>query len=679
MSEPGKPIFVARDAGCRIVPSASVRATASVECPTSPRRGNGTCPARARSQEVQSKLRISRVAARAILAVVLLWLGPVSAIAATSLSVLVLFSNSRLAPGNAEVDRGLRAALMDMPAPPVHLFYEFLDSPDFGGEAHERAVIEYLRAKYVSRPPDALLSFSDAAYEFVVRHRQELFPSAPLVYGSVSPATLGRAPAPPGMLGVEVEYDFAGTILQALRWHPGARRLIIVTGSSSRDRAWEDRLRREAPALSGDRQLEFWAGLPTPELLQRLAALDERSVVFTPGYYADGAGALSTPGASAARLAPASGAPVYGPLDTFIGTGVVGGRMPSFEGIGRQAGRLVGQRLLGSAGSERPASVRAPLALHVDWRQARRFGIDETAIPADAVIHFRAPTFWEQYRMLALATFAIIALQAALIAALLIERRRRRAAELMAQKQRAELAHASRLAVAGELTASIAHEINQPLGAVQASADAADLLLQAGGDRRDDLLRIVTRIRRDIMRAGDVIRRLRTLLGRHATEQRPLELGATIAETVGLMAAEASRRGVRVDFEAGRSPCRVLGDVTQIQQVLINLMLNAMDAVAEVGAERRQVEIALAESGAQVRMTVSDRGTGIAAEDLEKVFESFHSSKRGGMGLGLSIARTIVQAHGGRIWAESTPREGSRLHVELPAWHGPPASDGGAA
>ena len=183
-----------------------------------------------------------------------------------------------------------------------------------------------------------------------------------------------------------------------------------------------------------------------------------------------------------------------------------------------------------------------PTKLNVDWRQVRRWQIDEKLIPADAVVHFREPTFWSAYRNAALITAAIILIQAALIATLLIERRRRRNAESAVQKQRTELAHASRLAVAGELTASIAHEINQPLGAIQTSADAADLILQSGGDRREDLVRIVTRIRRDNLRASDVIRRLRALLAKQEPERQQVDLNAALGEVATLLRAEARQR-----------------------------------------------------------------------------------------------------------------------------------------
>jgi signal transduction histidine kinase len=604
--------------------------------------------------------------ARALVAMALC-VSSAAVLAAPSRNLLVLYSNSRLLPGIVAVDRGLRDALADDSALPIHLFSEFLDSPEFGGEAYERTIVAYLSSKYSDQRPQALLAVSDAAFVFLVRHRQELFPEVPLLYASVAPSVLREfAASAQDLVGVPVRYDFAGTIEQALRLHPKARRLVIITGTAPRDRGWEARLRREAPPVAGGREIEFWAGLPTATLLQRVAALDDRTVVFTIGYFVDGAGAPSNPHEAAARLAKASAAPVYGPLDTFIGTGVVGGRMPSFEAVGRQAGMIVVKLFAGVLPAAIAPPALAPTPLHLDWRQVKRFGIDEAAIPADAIVHYREPTFWEQYWLVAIVASAIILLQAALIGALLVERRRRRTAEVAAQKHRVELAHASRLAVAGELTASIAHEINQPLGAVQTSADAADLLLQSDDDCRDDLRRIVTRIRRDSVRASDVIRRLRTLLARHEPERRPFDVGVAMKEVATLMDAEARRRGVTLDFRSGTSPCNVLGDQTQIQQVLINLVLNAMDAIATLESDRRTVVIAAEEADGRVRVSVRDRGKGIAAEDLSKVFDSFYSTKPNGMGLGLSIARTIVEAHGGHILAEGNAGEGATFTFELP-------------
>jgi C4-dicarboxylate-specific signal transduction histidine kinase len=341
--------------------------------------------------------------------------------------------------------------------------------------------------------------------------------------------------------------------------------------------------------------------------------------------------------------------------------------MPSFEDMGRQGGQIVGRLLDGGLPASQRLPEITPTKLQVDWRQINRWGIDKNLIPANTVFHYREPTFWEAYRNAAIITAAVILLQFGLIAALLIERRRRRTAELAVQKQRTELAHASRLAVAGELTASIAHEINQPLGAVQTSADAADLILQGGGDRRDDLLRIVTRIRRDNLRASDVIRRLRALLARHETERQPFDLNVAMSDAATLLRTEARQRKVTLELRLAPAPAYVAGDQTQIQQVLIILALNAMDAVADVPDDRRTVVMSIDSVAGDTSITVRDRGRGIPAEHLARVFDSFFSTKQGGMGLGLSIARTIVEAHGGRISAENRSTEGAVFHVELPA------------
>jgi signal transduction histidine kinase len=587
------------------------------------------------------------------------------AAAAATKTVLVLYANSRLLPGNIAADRGLTAALTSADQS-VRIYSEFLDSPQFGGEAHESLMVAYLRGKYAAVPPDAIVAASDEALIFVFKHRAQLFPTVPVVHEAVSTASLRTLqPMPTDIVGIPNDYDYSGTIAQALRWHPKAQRLVIITGASTRDRAQEARLRREVPGIAGRVAVDFWPALGMATLQSRLSALPADTVVFTTGLFQDGDGELFSPRETAVLIAHASTAPVYGPYETFLGTGVVGGRVPSFEEIGAQTGRILQKLFTGTAPTALNLPSSTSKALHIDWRQAQRWGIAENAIPVGTIVHFKPPSFWEAYRTATMIALAVFFIQAALIAALYLERRRRSAAELTTQNIHTQLAHASRLAVAGELTASIAHEINQPLGAVQMSIDAADMMLQSGTAHRADLIRVINRIQRDNMRASDVIRRLRALLAKHEPERKAFDVGFAIADVLMMLRPEAERRKLSLDSRPPVASLYVAGDRIQIQQVLINLVLNAMDAEAGLAEDRRHVEILMERRDGSILITVNDRGHGIAPENLSELFEPFFSTKQHGMGLGLSIARSIIEAHGGRIWAENRAIQGTAFHVEL--------------
>ncbi|MBK5969396.1 Sensor protein FixL [Thiorhodovibrio litoralis] len=582
--------------------------------------------------------------------------------------VLVLYSHHRLLPANLEFEAGLRETLANA----TEVNAEFLDYPHFDGESYLGALISFLHEKYALRPPTVLLAAADGALDLLLHHRAELFPQVPIIYAGVLRSFLqSHPPLPTDMVGVPIEFDFPGTIELALRLHPRAQRLVVVTGSSALDRDWEAELRDDVSRLPDRISAEFLAGLPTDAVLQRLSALDRDTLVVTPGYFEDGVGHLFSPRQAVELMATASAVPVYGPFDTFIGTGIVGGSMPNFVAMGRQAGRLVNDRLAGDA-PRLPEPL--PQVVNLDWRQIQRWDIDPSAIPEDAILRFKPPTLLEEHATATVVAIVVLLLEAGLIGGLLFERRRRRQIELAAQKQRFELAHASRLAVAGELTGAIAHEINQPLGAILSNADAADLLLASGADRWDELRAILTDIRKDNLRASEVIRRLRALLAKQPVDWHPFDLNAAVRELEPLLRAEARRRGVTLDLRLGGTACLLLGDRIQIQQVLINLVLNAMEATNGLPEARRLVTLSVEREADRLMLVVRDRGPGIAPEHLPQLFDSFFSTKPQGMGLGLSITRTLVEAHGGRVWAESDAGSGSGagavFRVEWPAADG---------
>ena len=512
-----------------------------------------------------------------------------------------------------------------------------------------------------------IVAAGEDALEFLLRNRGDLFPGVPVVHMGIDGSSLRRLPPLPlDVVGVPMDLHLSATLDQALRWHPQARHVVIVTGASDRDLEWEDVEREAVTRFSNRVTVEFLSGLPPATVLKRLGELDANAVVFTAGYFQDGDGRQLSPQDSVKAMTAVARAPVYGPYDTLLGTGIVGGYMATFEGMGRQAAQLAGRLLDGVAPDSLRVAELTPTAMHVDWRQLRRWGIDQKSISRDAVVHFREPTLLEAYWNETIIGVVVFLFQTALIVGLLVERRRRRVAELAEHSLRFELLHASRLAVMGELTGSIAHEINQPLGAILSNADAADLLLESSQDRRETQRTILADIRRDALRAFEIIRRTRALLEKHEVEQRNFELNEAITDVELVLRSEARRRQVRLEVRPAQTAITLVGDRIQIQQVLLNLLLNAMEAVSEVSEDRRTVVLSAERVVDRIVVAVRDRGHGIAHEHLPKVFDSFFSTKGTGMGLGLSIARTLVVAHGGTIRVESGPGEGAAFFVELP-------------
>ncbi|MFM7740198.1 MAG: two-component system sensor histidine kinase NtrB, partial [Planctomycetota bacterium] len=234
-----------------------------------------------------------------------------------------------------------------------------------------------------------------------------------------------------------------------------------------------------------------------------------------------------------------------------------------------------------------------------------------------------------------------------------------------AEEARRELVHASRLAVLSEFTTSIAHEINQPLGAILSNADAAELLLRKPSPPLDEVRQILKDIRNDDLRASEVIRRLRTLLRQGDVERQPIDLNSVVNEVIFILRTEAQRRRVEVGTELSPDAAMVLGDKVHLQQIMLNLMLNGMEAMAQTSGERR-LRLKTEQADGEVIVSVSDTGAGVSCERLPKIFERFFSTKPEGMGMGLAISRSLVEEHGGRIWVESTEGQGSTFRFALP-------------
>jgi len=243
------------------------------------------------------------------------------------------------------------------------------------------------------------------------------------------------------------------------------------------------------------------------------------------------------------------------------------------------------------------------------------------------------------------------------------------------QQLRQEIAHVSRVSIMGQLASALAHEINQPLGAILRNAEAAELFIRHESPDLNEICAILADIRKDDQRASAVISRMRALLKGHSLDARPIEVGELVGEVAALARVDAATRQVMLETNVSLGLPSVNGDRVHLEQVLLNLILNGMDALNGTTQNDRRVTVGARLDGPQsVQIAVSDTGSGIPADDLARVFEPFFTTKSHGMGMGLPISRTIIEAHGGRLWAENNSGGGATFRFTLRA-----AKDSGAA
>jgi C4-dicarboxylate-specific signal transduction histidine kinase len=240
------------------------------------------------------------------------------------------------------------------------------------------------------------------------------------------------------------------------------------------------------------------------------------------------------------------------------------------------------------------------------------------------------------------------------------------------QITRTELNRVARITTIGELTASIAHEVNQPLAAVVANGDACVAWLSHATPNLAEARAAAERMVQGATRASEVIVRIRSLINKAAPERTRVELNRTIEETVALANGQALRNKVTIAFELAPELPAVRADRIQLQQVILNLVVNGLESMAGVNDRPRQLLVRSQPDGAgQVRVSIQDSGIGVSPEEMGRLFEPFYTTRPQGMGMGLPISRSIIEAHGGRLWAESTLSEGSVFQFTLPSEDGP--------
>jgi PAS domain S-box-containing protein len=708
--------------------------------------------------------------------------------------VLILFpSEGWSAPAHRIIYNGMKAIFDQSPVHDVVLSGDVLDPSFATGEVEERKLAEFFRTKYALENIDILIPACPTFLEFILRYRDVMFPGIPIVVCAYPAYELDRLDRKNDLTAVAATVDIAGTIDLAERLRPGLKQIAVVAGNGLLDHYLKS-LAREVFKKRYQGHLKWLdlTGLPFKEMLVRVSRLPESAAILYLGIDEDGTAREYVPAEAMKIISKAANVPLYNLFDSALGYGSVGGCLTNHEDWGRQTAKLVLRVLSGENASSIEPVVISDNPPIIDRREMKRWGLDESALPAGSIVRFRELSLWEQYQWWLIGTLAFICLQTLLIGSLLYHLAKRKHAEkvlgqsesnlrraqeigrigslrydiqedrvtwsagakkifdlpsdstlnyqsfmrlihpddrervnaglqaaregkpydqehrilvgdtvkwvrakfelefnktgksqtatgilqdITARKNteeevsrfRQQLAHVSRVYMVGELSQNLAHEINQPLAAISANAEASKQLLTGKHPDLAEVNEALDDILADNLRAQAVIQRIRHLVKDTPPVYALLDLNDVAAEAVQVMISEASSKGVAIqlDLEDNLPPLR--GDQVQLQQVALNLLVNAMDALSHNQSSPKCITVQTArEIHNSVSLCVSDTGPGIDPDVMGRLFEPFFTTKPQGLGVGLSISRSIIESHGGHMGIASNTDKGARICCRLP-------------
>lgn len=546
------------------------------------------------------------------------------------------------------------------------LYEEWLVSARFAESQNEEAFARYLDTLFDAHPLDIVITLGAPAANFLQTHRDSVFQDVPKLFADVEERRASRSTLAPNEAAVPITVSFPALVRNILAVRPKTRTLAVVIGNSPIEKFWVSQIRDSLEPFRSRITFTFLTDLPFKDVLRRVATLPAQSAILYVLLSPHIDGIPLDEDTALAQLHDAANAPMFSYTDAYLGKGIVGGPLISGEEQGRETVRAAARLLSG----EPAAGIRiAPISLGkpvFDWRELKRWGISESDLPPSSTILFRVPSAWERYRWQIAAVGSVLIVMAALIISLLYEHRRWLVAERSARQGMAELSRINRRATVGELSASITHELAQPLSAIGNNASVVALLLGEASPDLVELREINFDIVRDQRRAVEVIKRLRGLFTKSTSDAQVIDLSDVVQEVFGLLSAHAFAHRVTLKTQLSALPVLVIGDRVQLQQVILNLVTNGVDAIESAARSEREITGRTFSDGVSAEVSIEDTGPGLPGDSVEQIFEPFFTTKDAGMGMGLAIARSIIVIHGGRIWAEDRPGGGAAFRFAMP-------------
>jgi signal transduction histidine kinase len=569
--------------------------------------------------------------------------------------VLILYGSEKDLPMNVIVDGQLRSSFRESLSESVELYSEYIDVSRFPDKGYPRKLLDLLREKYRARGLDLIVVVETSALDAIQLHHDWFFPTTPVVFCCVTQAEYQARAIRPGVTGIPAKLDYGPTLEVALRLHPGTRHVVVISGASKMDAETMADARRDFRPFEGKAEFRYLVDLPMAQLREEVSRLSGDTIIIHLSIYQDGAGKFFIPRDALDQVAKTASVPIYGYYDAWLGHGIVGGFVASFEIEATNAAHL-GLRLLAGEKAEELAPAGATsCGYQFDWRELKRWGLNEASLPPGSVIRFRDPSFWDLYWWQFVGVLSLCAVQAGLILGLLVQRARRRRSESERQQALEQLRTsleqqrnlASRVFRAQEVEKRrLAREMHDDL-----TQRLAVMAIEIG--KLEEHLDLPGPVAELLTRTGDQLVKLSEDV--HALSR---QLHPSILDDLGLADALRSecvtlqrREGIAVIHQIDN----VQADLPRESALcLYRIAQEALrNVVRHAGTSR--VEVSLLGHEGEVLLTVSDKGKGF-------VQNGSHSRP----GLGLASMEERARLIGAELSILSHPGQGTTVSVLVP-------------
>ena len=547
---------------------------------------------------------------------------------------------------------------------PTTTLFERLEYSHSQGSEYDNLLLSFMKEKYSSRRIGVIVVNGFDALQFAIRLGTELDPAIPIVFSNIDDGLANQLDLPPNVTGMTIRRTIRDALATAKAFIPRLKRIAIV-GDPLEQQSYRRHYKSEFSAIDREVELVDLTGLPMNEVRSRVAALPRDSAIFYTRLTLGPGDIRYDPNEALELVFEVANGPIVIDQETRFGHGGTGGFILEAAPTGEAVALIVLRLLNGESASSIPIMPGEFVKPIFDWRELRRWNVNEARLPSGSEIRYREATVWEQYNVQILAICAALLAQAALIGWLIYEIGRRQRAEIHSRSAMAELTFMNRRATAGQLSASIAHEVIQPLTAITTRASTTLRLLAAETLDIDKIRTALNQIEAAGHRAGDIISSVRAMFKKDAPDRAPTDINRIILTVLSIVRVELQKHGVELQTKLNNHLQNVSGDKVQLQQVVLNLVMNGVEAMQSVPHRVLNVQTEQTESG-MVRISIADTGTGIDPSNLDRIFKPLFTTKGTGMGMGLAICRSVVESHGGRIWVSDGVNGGSMFQFELP-------------